>query len=90
MTALENASRFVAELDERHVQYQLLIARSEGLMVSIAVPGERWEIEFFDDGHVELEQFRSQGVEDYSFTPSQVLSYLDGRFFAEPQGEPPA
>jgi len=28
-------------------------------MVDIAVPGERWEVEFFEDGHVEVEVFRS-------------------------------
>jgi hypothetical protein len=26
-------------------------------MVQIAVPGERWEVEFFEDGHVEVEVF---------------------------------
>jgi hypothetical protein len=31
-------------------------------MMSVAVPGERWEIEFFDDGRIELERFVSQGV----------------------------
>jgi hypothetical protein len=30
-------------------------------MVSVAVPGERWEVEFFADGHVEVERFPSAG-----------------------------
>jgi hypothetical protein len=30
-------------------------------MVLIAVPGERWEVEFFVDAHVEVEVFRSSG-----------------------------
>ena len=77
MTALENASWFLTELDKRHVQHHLLIVRPEALMVSIAIPGERWEVEFFDDGHAELERFGSQGVEDCNFTPSEVLSLLD-------------
>lgn len=89
MTALENAAQFLAELDERHVQYHLLIVRPEALMVSIAVPGERWEVEFFDDGHAELERFQTRGVEDYNFTPSQVLSYFD-QLFGEPSDEVPA
>jgi hypothetical protein len=31
-------------------------------MVQIAVPGERWEVEFFGDGQVEVEVFKSPGV----------------------------
>jgi hypothetical protein len=32
-------------------------------MVEVAVPGERWEIEFFADGHLEVEVFgKSEGV----------------------------
>lgn len=31
-------------------------------MVDIAVPGARWEVEFFADGHVEVEIFRSNGT----------------------------
>ena len=30
-------------------------------MVLITVPGERWEVEFFGDGSVEVERFRSHG-----------------------------
>ena len=30
-------------------------------MFQAAVPGERWEIECFRDGHIELERFRSNG-----------------------------
>jgi hypothetical protein len=27
------------------------------------MPGAYWEVEFFEDGHVEVEIFRSKGVE---------------------------
>jgi hypothetical protein len=30
-------------------------------MVSVALPGERWEVEFLNDGSVEIERFISQG-----------------------------
>jgi hypothetical protein len=30
-------------------------------MVAVAVPGKRWEIEFIDDGSIEVEVFRSDG-----------------------------
>lgn len=32
-------------------------------MVEVAVPGERWEVEFFADGEVAVEVFRSAGME---------------------------
>jgi hypothetical protein len=31
-------------------------------MVQIAVPGERWEVEFGVDGEVEVEVFKSDGT----------------------------
>ncbi|WP_240519120.1 hypothetical protein [Bacillus cereus] len=30
-------------------------------MVEVAVPGERWEIEFMEDGTVEIEKFIGDG-----------------------------
>lgn len=30
-------------------------------MVEVAVPGQRWEIEFMEDGTVEIEKFISDG-----------------------------
>lgn len=33
-------------------------------MVTVNIPGERWEVEFFDDGNVEVERFVSTGVVD--------------------------
>jgi hypothetical protein len=30
-------------------------------MITVAVPGERWEIEFLDDGSIEIERFISNG-----------------------------
>lgn len=56
------AARFCRELEKRHVTYELRIVRDEALMLSVAVPGERWEMEVFDDGRIELERFISQGV----------------------------
>lgn len=77
MTALSRAAYLCGELDKRHAVYQLLIVRDGALMVSVAVPGERWEIEFFEDGHVELERFRSQGVVDAPDAGEQLLAHLD-------------
>jgi hypothetical protein len=51
---------FLRQLDERRVPYRLDRVR-DGTMVIIGVPGERWEIEFMDDGEIEIERFRSNG-----------------------------
>jgi hypothetical protein len=31
-------------------------------MVTVTVPGQRWEVEFFDDGRVDVEKFLSDGT----------------------------
>ena len=76
MSALDAAAKFCAELERRHADYQLKIVR-DALMVSVAVPGERWELEFFDDGAVEVERFVSQGVSEDGSALQKVLDYLD-------------
>ena len=48
-------------LDADRITYRLSRPRDEAVMVEAAVPGERWEIEVFEDGHVEFERFRSLG-----------------------------
>lgn len=50
MTALSKATEFRRELDRRRIAYEFRIVRDEALMMSVPLPGERWEIEFFDDG----------------------------------------
>jgi len=41
------------------------------------VAAERWEIESFEDGHVELERFASQGVADAPDALSQLLAWSE-------------
>ena len=58
-------------LDEAKIAYRLNRVRDDALMVEVAVPGERWEIEFVsygDEVRVEIERFRSNGrIEDESY-----------------------
>jgi hypothetical protein len=35
--------------------------RDNAIMVIVTIPGERWEVEFFDDSSVEAERFVSSG-----------------------------
>jgi hypothetical protein len=57
MNPLQKLLDFLTDLDDRKIHHRLFRARSEAIMVEISVPGERWEIEFFADGHVEVEVF---------------------------------
>ncbi len=54
---LQKLLDFLSDLDERKIFHRLSQVRPEAIMVEIAVPGERWEVEFFADGHVEVEVF---------------------------------
>ncbi|HAN22109.1 MAG TPA: hypothetical protein DCP51_10680 [Clostridiales bacterium] len=42
--------------------YYKLSKVRDSIMVEIAVPGQRWEVEFFEDDHVEIEKFVSNGT----------------------------
>ncbi|MFZ3132005.1 MAG: hypothetical protein WA125_13105 [Desulfosporosinus sp.] len=51
---------FLNELENRKIYYRLNKVR-DSIMVEIAVPGQRWEVEFFADGNIEVEKFTSDG-----------------------------
>jgi hypothetical protein len=60
--ALAQLLEFVRRLEHHGLHSSLAIARDDAVMVTVAVPGERWEVEFFADGTVEVERFRSDGT----------------------------
>lgn len=55
-------------------------------MVQIAVPGDRWEVEFMVDGSVEVERFHSNG----QIAGSAALEELFARFSDTGDGTPPS
>jgi hypothetical protein len=67
---------FLTDLERREISYTLTHNRDEAIMVNVAAPGERWEIEFLEDGSIEVERFVSNG-EVYS---EEVLSDLFARY----------
>ena len=46
-------------LEENKIFYKLDKVRNDALMVEVVVPGQRWEVEFMEDGTVEIEKFLS-------------------------------
>ncbi len=54
---------FIQQLDEAKLWYRLECVR-DAILVMVSTPGTRWEVEFFEDGRVEVERFRSDGMID--------------------------
>ena len=76
MNDLRILLNFLAGLEERKVSYRLEHNRQGSIMVLIALPGERWEAEFFPDGNIELEVFgKSAGV--HSVTMENLVERLE-------------
>jgi hypothetical protein len=53
---------FLNDLRAAKIAYRLSHVRDDAIMVEVAVPGERWEVEFLEDGTVEVEVFTSDGT----------------------------
>ena len=62
MDALKDLNNFLNVLEDNKIFYRLSKIRRESVMVEVAVPGQRWEVEFMDDGTVEIEKFFSEGT----------------------------
>ena len=53
---------FLSDLRRAKIHFRLRDSREDAVGVDVAVPGERWEIDFLNDGAVEVEVFRSDGT----------------------------
>lgn len=52
-------TRFLKKLEDKKIFYKLDTVRDDYIMVEVAVPGQRWEVEFSPDGDVVVERFKS-------------------------------
>ncbi|MGE0713188.1 MAG: hypothetical protein AB7N76_35430 [Planctomycetota bacterium] len=50
------------KLSEAGIHYTLSAHRIDAVSILIAVPGERWEVDFLADGSIDVEVFRSDGA----------------------------
>ena len=62
LTQPANLLSILNDLRAAKIDYRLGHARDEAILVEITAPGERWEVEFFEDGSVEVEVFKSDGT----------------------------
>lgn len=58
---MEGLIDFLNKLEKNKIFFHLSKIRSESLLVEVTIPGQRWEIEFLDNGAVEIEKFISDG-----------------------------
>ena len=58
---LSTVTDFLKGLSAASIWFTLRYSREDSIMVFIDVPGERWEVEFFINGDVEVERFVSNG-----------------------------
>jgi hypothetical protein len=52
---------FLQRLDKAKISYRIQNYREGALSVLARAPGEYWEIDFLQDGTVDIERFRSNG-----------------------------
>ena len=62
MNVYDRLLLFLTRLEDKRIAYSLGHARDDAIMVTVVVPGERWEVEFLKDGTVDVE--RSVSTED--------------------------
>lgn len=53
---------FLRKLEHSKISFTLNRYRNDAIMIIISVPGQRWEIEFMEDGTIEIEKFFSDGI----------------------------
>ena len=58
---LISLTNFLDRLDEEDIHYSLSSLREAAVMVSVSIPGERWEVEFMSDDEIEVEIFSTDG-----------------------------
>lgn len=66
----------LSHLDERRLFYTLGRHRPDTILISITVPGDRIEIDVFDDGHMEMSRF--SGDESVIDDRQMILKAIEG------------
>ena len=63
MNAFEHMMRLLALLEEKGIDYRLnkVSTENDRILIEIAIPGERWEIEIDKQSNVYIEKFISDG-----------------------------
>ena len=66
------------QLNDEKFVHQLKDSREDAITVVVRVPGEFWEIDFLDDGTIDVERFVSNGhIDDESILESLIAKFSD-------------
>jgi len=60
-SSLTELQSFLLRLEEAQIHYALSSHREGAIMVTVHIPGEHWEVEFFGNQEPEIEIYRSDG-----------------------------
>jgi hypothetical protein len=71
----------IRRLEEARIHLLLLKTRPGAVTILVTVPGQRWELDVFEDGTIEVERFLSQGVTSVDAALEELIADF---------GEPPA
>ncbi len=58
---IKDINGFLNKLTESKIYYKIDKIRDESILVEVTVPGQRWEVEFMEDGAIVIEKFLSCG-----------------------------
>ena len=84
-TPLQKLLAFLDQLEHEKVWYRLAHVRDS---ITVSVPGERWEVDFFENGTVEVERFRSSGTIEGEDALKMLMRSPDGDQGAPRDSEP--
>ena len=65
---------WMSKLRAARIQFTMDSVRDDAVMLDVRVPGERWEVEFFPDGSIEVERFLSPGKIEGASALDELLS----------------
>ncbi len=69
---------FLERLDQAKIQYVLRHSREDALMVVVYAPGQYWEVDFLEDGEIEIERYQSNGhIDDDSVIEELFALWAD-------------
>jgi hypothetical protein len=58
--SISDLNNFLSKLEKAHIYFEIARIRYDAIMVIVRVPGEIWEIEFMNDGTLDVEIFKSK------------------------------
>ncbi len=59
---LSSLINLLDSLESAKIYYTLRHTQENAISVDVTVPGERWEIDYYNDGSIEIEIFKSNGL----------------------------